>query len=253
MTIIDDYRADEGRVLDRLVDGELSQAERRALLAALDDEPGAWRRCALAFLESQSWRWQLAQIASEPLVAQAATRGPAGSAAISAKRSNGLGRWLAIAAGLLISFTLGTRFTPAPQQAANVPSEASSAVAAHDALPAPVPEAIAENPSEPAAEASAAEPNWETLTLASLEGADGESAASSFEVRVRDNADSQTLQELLSANESALPEALVRQLELEGWQVSRQRQLVPVSLPDGRRMVMPVEQIDVQRPDIVQF
>ncbi len=46
MTILDDFRNDECRVLDRLVDGELSQPDRRELLAALDDEPGAWRRCA---------------------------------------------------------------------------------------------------------------------------------------------------------------------------------------------------------------
>ena len=67
MTILDEFRRDDARVLDRLVDGELSQAERRALLAALDDEPGGWRRCALAFLEAQSWRWQLAKLSTEPL------------------------------------------------------------------------------------------------------------------------------------------------------------------------------------------
>ncbi len=70
---------------------------------------------------------------------------------------------------------------------------------------------------------------------------------------MRDDADSHSLQELLAADESALSEALIEQLELEGWQVSRQRQLVPVSLPDGRRMIMPVEQVDVQRPQVVQF
>ncbi len=41
---------------DRLVDDELSDTERRQLLASLDDEPGGWRCCALAFLEAQAWR-----------------------------------------------------------------------------------------------------------------------------------------------------------------------------------------------------
>ena len=68
MTILDEFRRDEQRVLDRLVDGELGADERRALLASLDDEPGAWRRCALACLEAQSWRWQLSRLAAEPLV-----------------------------------------------------------------------------------------------------------------------------------------------------------------------------------------
>jgi hypothetical protein len=56
-------------VLDRLVDGELGPSQRRELLAALDDEPGAWRRCALAFLEAQSWRRGCRQLAAEPAAA----------------------------------------------------------------------------------------------------------------------------------------------------------------------------------------
>ncbi len=44
---------------DRLVDDELSEEERRQLLGRLDDEPGGWRRCALAFLEAQCWRQAL--------------------------------------------------------------------------------------------------------------------------------------------------------------------------------------------------
>src|SRR5262245_34529426 len=47
------------RLLDRLVDGELDVAGRRELLKALDDQPGGWRRCALAFLEAQAWRSDL--------------------------------------------------------------------------------------------------------------------------------------------------------------------------------------------------
>ena len=46
--------SDDDIRFDRLVDGELSAEEYRTLLAALDDEPGGWRRCALAFLEAQS-------------------------------------------------------------------------------------------------------------------------------------------------------------------------------------------------------
>ena len=49
MTIVDAFRRDEIRVLDRLVDGELGQAERRELLSACDDEPGAWRRLRWPF------------------------------------------------------------------------------------------------------------------------------------------------------------------------------------------------------------
>src|SRR5438477_7928584 len=42
--------------LDRLVDGEVAEPQRRALLSRLEQSPGGWRRCALAFLEAQAWR-----------------------------------------------------------------------------------------------------------------------------------------------------------------------------------------------------
>src|SRR5947208_659233 len=42
--------------LDRLVDGEVAEPERRALLSRLEQAPAGWRRCALAFLEAQAWR-----------------------------------------------------------------------------------------------------------------------------------------------------------------------------------------------------
>src|SRR5438132_8057875 len=44
---------------DRLVDGEMTLDEYQALLASLDDEPGGWRRCALAFLEGQALKFEL--------------------------------------------------------------------------------------------------------------------------------------------------------------------------------------------------
>ena len=46
----------EGIVFDRLVDGELDEAARGALLRRLDHEPDGWKRCALAFIEAQAWR-----------------------------------------------------------------------------------------------------------------------------------------------------------------------------------------------------
>ncbi len=45
---------------DRLVDGEATPAERRALLQQLDEQPDGWRRCALAFLQVQAWRIEMA-------------------------------------------------------------------------------------------------------------------------------------------------------------------------------------------------
>ncbi|MCL6504821.1 MAG: hypothetical protein K6T86_19250 [Pirellulales bacterium] len=44
------------RLLDRLVDDELPEGDRRALLARLDAEADGWRLCALRFLEAQAFR-----------------------------------------------------------------------------------------------------------------------------------------------------------------------------------------------------
>jgi len=46
----------DDQLLERLVDGELSEPERRKLLLQLESAPDGWRRCALAFLEDQCWR-----------------------------------------------------------------------------------------------------------------------------------------------------------------------------------------------------
>jgi hypothetical protein len=47
---------DQSRLIDRLVDGELSGDERGELLSRLDQSADGWRMLALAFLEAQTWR-----------------------------------------------------------------------------------------------------------------------------------------------------------------------------------------------------
>lgn len=47
--------------LDLLVDGELSEERRQALLGQLEEVPDGWRQCALRFLEAQVWREALAE------------------------------------------------------------------------------------------------------------------------------------------------------------------------------------------------
>jgi len=54
------------QILDRLVDGELAETERREVLQTLERQPDGWRQCALAFLEAQSWGEALTQLARHP-------------------------------------------------------------------------------------------------------------------------------------------------------------------------------------------
>jgi len=274
MNIVDEFRQNEDRVLDRLVDGELSQTDRRALLAALDDDPQAWRRCALAFLEAQSWRWQLGRVAAEPLVAQAAARtNPAPVAAWrDASPRTFWGACLAIAACLLVAFGLGTQFPLAagPQIAAEGSSantaEPSAQTPQHSESPANAPRPSSTGPIETAtvvqsegdqpssANAEGDESTWGTLTLAAADDAGNADANNQFQLRVRPSgADADALEQMLAGGQSTVPAVLVNQLEQEGWQVTRERRLLPVDLSDGRRMVVPVEEVDIRRPQVEQF
>jgi hypothetical protein len=110
----DDYLNDDR--LDRLVDGELPADERRQMIAALDARPDGWRRCALAFLEAQSWRSDMRRlmhdetvgdhrpdIALAPVTSEDANLGRAFS-------SSRLNAALAVAASLLVAFGLGSQW-----------------------------------------------------------------------------------------------------------------------------------------------
>ena len=89
---------------DRLVDGELPAEEYKALLAALDDEPGGWRRCAAAFLEAQALGCELGTIRSQvqPMSAPQQPVAPAKQGGW--PRGNLL---LAMSASFLVAFILG--------------------------------------------------------------------------------------------------------------------------------------------------
>ena len=98
-------------LFDRLVDGELSADQRRQLIASLDDRADGWRRCALAFLEAQSWGSTMRRMVQEP-TAPAARVVEAASVNAAAptgrrRRMEQVGVWLVTAASLLVAFSLG--------------------------------------------------------------------------------------------------------------------------------------------------
>lgn len=252
MTIVEKFREEPLRVLDRLVDGELSPSDRRTLLAALDDEPGAWRACALAFIEHQSWQRQI-PVAALELAAPAVPQAGTSVAGSGNSRRTWWGLCLAVAAALLVSFGLGTQFSPrnASVEIAAQPSTIepvkSTAVETAPSIPSPsevAPQQVAETGPEQA---------WTTLTLASN---DPEHPDKQIQVRVL--ADSQTESPTQTgaeswADESTVPSELLAQLEAAGWQVERKQRLLPVDLSDGRRMVVPVEELDLSYPQWIRY
>ncbi len=231
MTIVEEYRRNSSRVLDRLVDGELGPQQRRELLANFDDEPGAWRSCALAFLESQSWRLQMARVASEPILEQVTVPARVES---TTRRAN-WAPWLAVAASLLVAFAIGTRFPvdssgPKAAKSQFAQREPPAPVATSDRVPRET------TPEEPGA--------GFTLTLTPLGGDNREA----IELPV---IESGAAGEYAAAeNRSALSRALVQRFEQDGFEVNRQQQMWPVDLPDGRRVLVPIEEVDIRSPSV---
>jgi hypothetical protein len=98
-------------LFDRLVDGELAPDERRRLLASLDDRTDGWQRCALAFLEAQTWGSEIRRLVGEswtkPLASLAPLEVPNSGTKLAASSTWRTGAWFAIAAGLMLAFGLG--------------------------------------------------------------------------------------------------------------------------------------------------
>jgi hypothetical protein len=67
---MDGYYLNDEVMLDRPVDVELSAEHRRELLAVMEHTEDGWRRCALDFLETKSWRSEFKHLVGPPQRAQ---------------------------------------------------------------------------------------------------------------------------------------------------------------------------------------
>jgi hypothetical protein len=112
MNLSDEQR--DAMLIDRLVDGELSGDERRRLLASLEAQPDGWRRCALAFVEAQTWRGAMGSLLregeapAEPGSAITLNQSSAGASPSRNESSRShLATWFAVAASVVVAFGLG--------------------------------------------------------------------------------------------------------------------------------------------------
>lgn len=234
---------------DLLADGELSEERRRALLSRLDDHPEGWRRCALAFLEAQDWKREMPRAggANDPPAADASAAIAENSASpvIVAQRPllGWLGTMLAMAASFLLALGMGIAWrggwhdeeiadrpalTPGPELALT-----------HGPAAEPADSAVVPEPGAPQFGPDA--PQYGKVMLTVL-GADGQERLVEVPILTADRYDP----ELLSGQPAALSHDLVRQLQRSGHEVNQYRELVPVSLEDGRQLVLPVDQVEVR-------
>jgi hypothetical protein len=220
--------------LDRLVDGELGEAERRELLLRLEHEPDGWRRCALAFLEVQCWGESLRGMAGG-VGDRTAAGVVAGTEAPS--RSRRPSPWLhrsatglAMAATFLLALMIGWQYGPHRSQRDRAAVENLAA----DGVPqqtAPPQATAAPHPS--------ANP-WQMVTLSVPGAKPGQQQSIQLPARELNQSDDAWLSSI-----PTLPQDLLDALEGTGHQVRQSRQLIPLRLKDGRRVVVPMDQIEV--------
>ena len=199
--------------LSRLVDGELSPTEYRALLLALDADPQGWRQCALAFLEAQAMSGELSALRGEYLSPPAQ---PAPASA--SKASSWWGTLLAMAASFVVALPLGGWLL----RSSDSPSGSPPQVVQHaDPLPE-VPPA----PKTPAAS--------EPLGKVRLVTADGQ-----IEVPYYNMANGE---QYLLDQQLALSDAMLQSLERQGHLIKQaQAGVMPVQLEDGAQVYLPIE------------
>jgi hypothetical protein len=233
------------RWIDRLVDGELNRDDERQVLLALEAQPEYWRRCALAFVESQTWRGELRGLASEPAGEVATNK----AASLVRRSSRVVLQWAALAASVLIAFTLGIAarhiWTGGGEQIA-----AGNAGQTNFVTMTEPPTKGGEPKTPDAASGSAPESNNDmdmiprNTVQVSLPIDDGQEEQSVTVPVVEAN--EQRLRSLFAGQMPVIPEVALKALQSSGHEVEQRRAFYPVKLQDGRQAVVPMDIVEVR-------
>jgi hypothetical protein len=224
---------------DLLVDGELTESKRRELLSGLDDEPGGWRRCALAFLEAQSWKQEFGAMVGDP-----AAKPRAGRRAWRPPLSVVAGTVLAIAASFLAALWLAGPMRavwrsgiPAARPPGNtlVSTEGVEAPGSTAGPAETHPPALPEQPRSDSAKV------W-MVDVPGSQGPEGQRRPIPLLAVERDHLDEDWLQSFALP----VPPELVKQLSEVGLRLEQRRELLPYWMKDGRRLIVPVEEVEIR-------
>jgi hypothetical protein len=241
---------DNQHLFDLLADNELNEHQRRELLARCEAQPEAWRDCALAFIEAQEWSSTLgrspaaksaatapAVIGGQPSEANTEELLPA-AAARPVMVSRQPAFWnhsatagLAMAASLLLAFGLGAWMNPAPMRRLLSPDRPDFAIGSG-------------GESEAGAIGRGRLPQSPRNVRLMVGGATGND-----EVQVPIVEGDGRDDDWWRRQPAAMPTEVRRALERQGHQVRERRRLVPFDLEDGRRVMVPVDQVDVAPAD----
>lgn len=212
-------------LIDRLAGGELDHVARRGLFEWLDREPSQWRRCALALLEARELDqalgdWQAEIPRAAPMISSGRRVGTAHHATdceiARLKQPRRWGNALSLAASLLLAFGLGVGAGRFWKDQTSLVARSPGKDSSSDTNPA----TSAENPVA-FNESPIADPPGHAPTVTP--------AASS------------------KVGASELISPYVRsQLQRRGYEVESRHAVLPAILPDGRRVILPVNQFQLR-------
>lgn len=211
-------------LFDRLVDGELSLAERRELLRSLDSRPDGWRKCALAFLEAQSWQNDVRALAAPSQTSRKSDDKTSIAPTLPEKRISmrTAAQWFAVAAGLMIAFRFGIMQRDRVNPLVKTPVPANAQVASVS----PPPAGVAPNAAKPG----------DALNLWVRDD-----SGQVRRVRVP-LVDASALDPALGLQfQTGVPDDVRNRLKNQGLTVQSKRRYAPMWLDNGRPMIVPVE------------
>jgi hypothetical protein len=237
----DNPTLDDDRRFDLLADGELGEAERRELLTALEQEPGGWRRCALAFLEAQCWRQTMrTRTAHAPreegdlCTPHAPREGGHHAERDEYKRRHmrRLGVLAAMAASFLIALTAGTQLPRFWNGRNGAVAPTNEQVADRPAV---------ETPRRVLPQTDADAGAWRTVTLSMPDGPQGSGRSIELPACERASIDPAWVRSI----PSAITPELAQSLQQSGYEIRQRRGVLPFEMNDGRRLVVPVDRVEV--------
>jgi hypothetical protein len=252
MTTVDATNPLDDRFIDRIVDGALTPAELRVAIDSLDREADGWKRCAFAFLEAQCWRESF-QVLGAPAKSAVASRSMFVPSAARIKPDRRWVRGPIAAAILAASFAMGwIGHAARPWSGALTNPIATSDVVHNSAVGVPQP--------EPANSQSASRPV--PVQLAAWRAGDERSIRTASEavrtvgqvhIGTQDTGADVPILAGPGINEQWLrnqppPVNEYGQVALrrQGYQVDQRRQFITTTLADGRRVTVPVDQVQIR-------
>ncbi|QDU73550.1 hypothetical protein Pan97_05250 [Bremerella volcania] len=223
----------DDRQLDRLVDGELSPEEYREVLSQLDQMPNGWRRCAHAFLESQALGQSL------PLVMQTTPSCPQTELAPAAEKSSTSGNasfrrmetLAAMAASVMVAFGLGWYVSGIDSTTVDGPVPGLATNVTDPQLPPDAPVHTVQKP--------------QFVYVNQWDGQQGGGMPIAIDPNKQYDPNAKW-----DTSWGMSPEQL-QKLKDSGQPFQTQNRLIPVSLENGDRVVVPVQDVIVyEKPDL---